>query len=293
MTRLTIHFLLFVIFLIPIKSVAQENKITTGNKNGTLIAIGGGEIGDTSIMKEFRKLAGGDSAKIVVIPTAFVRNNNIDTLLLKRNFKEYGIPNFTILHTSDSIEANTDDFVKPIKEATGIYFTGGRHWRIADSYLNTKVHKELLKLLNRGGVIAGSSAGATIQGSYLARGDTKNNQIMMGDHEIGFGFISNITIDQHVLTRNRQFDMFTILKNKPELLGIGIDESTAIIVKGDILEVIGESYVLIYDQAFWSSESSDLYDHNAQKELPKKDQLFYFLKSGDKYNLRERKVIWE
>jgi cyanophycinase len=293
MSKLTIPFLLFAIFLLPFESIAQENKITTGNKNGSLIAIGGGEIGDTSIMKEFRKLAGGDSAKIVVIPTAFVRNNEIDTMLLKRNFKEYGIPNFTILHTSDSIEANKDDFVKPIKEATGVYFTGGRHWRIADSYLNTKVHEELLKLLDRGGVIAGSSAGATIQGSYLARGDTKNNQIMMGDHEVGFGFISNITIDQHVLTRNRQFDMFTILKDKPELLGIGIDESTAIIVKGDILEVIGESYVLIYDQSFWSSESSDLYDDNAQKKIPNKDQLFYFLKSGDKYNLRERKVIWE
>ncbi len=293
MSKLTIPFLLFAIFLLPFESIAQENKITTGNKNGSLIAIGGGEIGDTSIMKEFRKLAGGDSAKIVVIPTAFVRNNEIDTMLLKRNFKEYGIPNFTILHTSDSIEANTDDFVKPIKEATGVYFTGGRHWRIADSYLNTKVHEELLKLLDRGGVIAGSSAGATIQGSYLARGDTKNNQIMMGDHEVGFGFISNITIDQHVLTRNRQFDMFTILKDKPELLGIGIDESTAIIVKGDILEVIGESYVLIYDQSFWSSESSDLYEDNAQKKIPNKDQLFYFLKSGDKYNLRERKVIWE
>lgn len=285
MLRLTIQFLLFAIFLLPIESIAQENKITTGNKNGTLIAIGGGAIGDTSIMKEFRKLAGGDSAKIVVIPTAFVRNNKIDTMLLKRNFKEYGIPNFTILHTSDSIEANTDDFVKPIKEATGVYFTGGRHWRIADSYLNTKVHEELLKLLDRGGVIAGSSAGATIQGSFLARGDTKNNQIMMGDHEVGFGFLSNITIDQHVLTRNRQFDMFTILKNKPELLGVGIDESTAIIVKGDILEVIGESYVLIYDQSFWSGEGSYL------KELPNKNQLFYFLKSGDKYNLRERKVI--
>ncbi|PTM05788.1 MAG: cyanophycinase [Bacteroidetes bacterium] len=293
MLRLSLQFLLFAIFLLPIKSIAQENQITTGNKNGTLIAIGGGEIGDTSIMKEFRKLAGGDAAKIVVIPTAFVRNNKIDTMLLKRNFKEYGIPNFTILHTTDSIEANTDDFVKPIKEATGIYFTGGRHWRIADSYLNTKVHEELSKLLDRGGVIAGSSAGATIQGSYLARGDTKNNQIMMGDHEVGFGFISNITIDQHVLTRNRQFDMFTILKNKPELLGIGIDESTAIIVKGDILEVIGESYVLIYDQSFWSTDSSDLYEDNAQKKLPNKDQLFYFLKSGDKYNLRERKVIWK
>ncbi len=285
MLKLTLQFLLITLCLVPIESTAQDEKITTGNKNGTLIAIGGGQIGDTEIMKEFRNLAGGDSAKIVVIPTAFVRNNEIDTLLLKRNFKEYGIPNFTILHTSDRSEANTEDFVKPIKEATGIYFTGGRHWRLADSYLNTKVHEEMLKLLDRGGVIAGSSAGATIQGSYLARGDTKNNQIMMGDHEVGFGFISNITIDQHVLARNRQFDMFTILKNKPELLGIGIDESTAIVVKGDVLEVIGESYVLIYDQSFWSAEGSDL------KQLPNKNQLFYFLESGDKYNIRERKVI--
>ncbi len=290
MLRNKIQFLIYILLLLPLENIAQENKVTTGNKNGTLIAIGGGEIGHTSIMKEFREMAGGDSAKIVVIPTAFVRNNKIDTTLIKRNFKEYGISNFTILHTSDSIEANTEDFVKPIKEATGIYFTGGRHWRIADSYLNTKVHEELLKLLERGGVIAGSSAGATIQGSYLARGDTKNNQIMMGDHEIGFGFISNIAIDQHVLTRNRQFDMFTILKNKPELLGVGIDESTAIIVKGDILEVIGESYVLIYDQSFWSIESNP-FDEKTHKKLPNKNQLFYFLKSGDKYNLRERKVI--
>lgn len=285
-----ILFLLFITLLLPTESIAQQNTVTTGNKNGTLIAIGGGEIGHTSIMKEFRKLAGGDSAKIVVIPTAFVRDNQIDTLLLKRNFKEYGIPNFTILHSNNPTEVNTDDFVKPIKEATGIYFTGGRQWRIADSYLNTKVHKELLKLLDRGGVIAGSSAGATIQGSYLARGDTRNNQIMMGDHEIGFGFISNIAIDQHVLRRNRQFDMFTILENKPELLGVGIDESTAMLVKGDILEVIGESYVIIYDKSFWSIESNP-FDEDTGKNLPNKNQLFYFLKEGDKYNLRERKVI--
>lgn len=143
----------------------------------------------------------------------------------------------------------------------------------------------MFKLLDRGGVIAGSSAGATIQGSYLARGDTKNNQIMMGDHEIGLGFITNVAIDQHVITRNRQFDMFDILKNRPELLGIGIDENTAIIVKGDVFEVVGESYITIYDTSFWSREGSDL------KHLPDKNDLFYFLKSGDRYNLRERKVI--
>ena len=143
----------------------------------------------------------------------------------------------------------------------------------------------MFKSLDRGGVIAGSSAGATILGSYLARGDTKNNQIMMGDHEFGLGFISNVAIDQHVLARNRQFDMFDILDKKPELLGIGIDENTAIVVQGDILQVIGKSYVLIYDNSFWSREGIEL------KNTPDEKTLFYFLKSGDKYNLRERMVI--
>ncbi|MEM6806293.1 MAG: Type 1 glutamine amidotransferase-like domain-containing protein, partial [Bacteroidota bacterium] len=131
----------------------------------------------------------------------------------------------------------------------------------------------------------GSSAGATIQGSYLARGDTKNNQIMMGDHEVGFGFLKNVAIDQHVLARNRQFDLFTILKEKPELLGIGLDENTAIFVQGDEFEVLGASFVLMYDQGFHSREGYKL------KKLPSKESLFYFLKEGEKYDLKKRKVI--
>ncbi len=279
---------LLLIFTMVFKSdclLAQKtNQITSGYKNGALIVIGGGRPND-DIMNEFRKLAGGDSAKIVVIPTANVLNNKIDSAGIKARFIKHGITNITILHTSDPKEANKDEFLKPLTEATGLFFTGGRQWRIADGFLNTKAHQEMFKLLDRGGVIAGSSAGATIQGSYLARGDTKNNQIMMGDHEIGLGFITNVAIDQHVITRNRQFDMFDILKNRPELLGIGIDENTAIIVKGDVFEVVGESYITIYDTSFWSREGSDL------KHLPDKNDLFYFLKSGDRYNLRERKVI--
>ncbi len=140
-------------------------------------------------------------------------------------------------------------------------------------------------MLNNGGVIGGTSAGATIQGSFLARGDTKNNQIMSGDHIEGFGFIKNIAIDQHVIARNRHFDMFDILKIHPELLGISIDESTSVIVQGDIFEVIGNGYVIIYDGTFWSREGSSL------KNLPSENNIFYFLKDGDKYNLKERKVI--
>lgn len=284
MTRLTLILLLFTMVFQPKHIVAQEKVITTGYKNGSLIVIGGGNVTD-DIMKEFKHLAGGESAKIIVIPTANVLDNKIDTLSLKSYFEKYGFTNITILHTSNPSEANKNAFIQPIKEATGIFFMGGRQWRIADGFLNTKAHDEMFKLLDRGGVIAGSSAGATIQGSYLARGDSKNNQIMMGDHEQGLGFISNIAIDQHVIARNRQFDMFTVLKNKPELLGIGIDESTAIVVNGDIFKVIGKSYVIIYDNSFWSREGSEM------KQLPNKNEVFYYLRSGDKYNLRERRVI--
>ncbi len=171
--------------------------------------------------------------------------------------------------------------------ATAVFFAGGRQWKIAEGFLNTQAHKEMFKLLDRGGEIAGSSAGATIQGSYLARGDTENNQIMMGNHEQGLGFITNVAIDQHVIARNRHFDMFEILNNRPELLGIGIDENTAIVVQGDLLEVHGESYVLIYDNSFWSREGSEL------KKLPEESSLFCFLRAGDRYNLLKRKIIEE
>ena len=141
------------------------------------------------------------------------------------------------------------------------------------------------KVLEKGGVIGGSSAGATIQGSFLTRGDTNNNQVMMGDHQEGFGFLKNAAIDQHVLVRNRQFDLFDILKIHPELLGIGIDENTAIIVRGNQFEVTGASYVLIYDGTFWSREGSEM------KTLPDKNKRFYFLRKGDKYDLENRKII--
>ena len=277
--------LFIALLLIPIFTFAQTEKmVTTGYKNGSLIVIGGGRAND-EVMKEFYKLSGSESAKIVVIPTANVSNDKIDTSNIKAGFIKYGFTDITILHTSDPKVANTEDFIKPIQQATGLFFTGGRQWKIADGFLHTKAHEEMFKLLDRNGVIAGTSAGATIQGSYLARGDSKNNQIMMGDHEEGLGFITNIAIDQHVLARNRQFDLFEILQKKPELLGIGIDESTAIVVKGDRFEVMGASYVLVYDTGFWSREGHEL------KKLPQKSSLFYFLKSGDKYNMKERKVI--
>ena len=164
--------------------------------------------------------------------------------------------------------------MQPLLEARGVWFPGGRQWRLADAYLGTKVHDELWALLGRGGVIGGSSAGATIQGSYLARGDTATNTVMMGDHEVGLGFLRNVAIDQHLLRRNRQFDLLEVITAHPELLGIGLDENTAIIVQGDEFEVIGASYVVVYD---------------AERQLDSGGQ-FYFLAPGDRYNLKAREA---
>lgn len=108
---------------------------------------------------------------------------------------------------------------------------------------------------------------------------------MVGDHQEGFGYIKNVAIDQHVLANNRQFDMFDILKKRPELLGLAIDENTAIVVHKNEFEVLGKSYVIVYDGKFWSREGSD------QKNLPAKTNQFYFLRQGDKYDLLNRTVI--
>jgi len=279
------------IFLILIMNFftlfGQDTKtqiFSTGPANGTLIIIGGGDISE-SLNKKIMEISGGLQIPIVVIPTADGRENYDENFGEAGMLRKMGATNVTVLHTTDRNVANTEEFVKPLLDAKLVWFSGGRQWRLVDAYKNTLTEKMLWKVLENGGTIGGSSAGATIQGSFLARGDTKNNQVMMGDHQDGFGFLSNVAIDQHVLARNRQFDMFEILRNRPELLGIGIDESTAIIVNGDIFEVVGKSYVVVYDGKFWSREGSEL------KNLPEKGQIFYFLREGDRYNLRERILI--
>ena len=154
-----------------------------------------------------------------------------------------------------------------------------------DAYAGTKSERAFQAVLDRGGVISGSSAGASIIGSFLARGDTADNQIMIGDHTVGFGYLKNAAIDQHVLVRNRHFDMFDILREYPELLGIAIDEDTALVVQKNEAEIIGDTYALFYDGGFWSREGSEL------KHLPPPNARFYFLRPGDRYDLDARKVI--
>jgi len=244
-----------------------------GPDNGRLI-LAGGAVKDPAIYQRFLDLAGGPEAPIVVIPTAGGAERYDRYWAGLRPLEQLGAKHLTLLHTRDREVAETAEFVAPIREARGVWFSGGRQWRLADAYLNTRTHRELRALLARGGVIGGSSAGATIQGSYLARGDTKTNTIMMGDHQEGFAFLRNVAIDQHLLRRNRQFDLIEIVEAHREVLGVGIDENTAIVVEGDRLEVIGQSLVAIYDHG----------------RLLRGRGRFYFLAPGDRFDLKTRQA---
>lgn len=240
---------------------------------GSLLIVGGAAK-DAAIWNRFLELAGGPQAAIVVIPTAGGEGDYTSDWDGLTRLREAGLRNLTLLHTYDRAVADSEAFVAPIRKADGVWFTGGRQWRLADSYLDTRTHEELRRLLARGGVVGGSSAGATIQGDYLVRGDTKTNEIMMGDHERGFNFLPGVAIDQHLLARNRQFDLLEVIRAKPELLGIGIDEDTAIVVRSGEFEVIGRSYVAIYDS----------------KKI-RRSKPFYLLKPGDRFDLRARETV--
>lgn len=260
------------------------NTTYIGPENGHLVIVGGNLQSD-SIWQRIITLAGGPDAPIVVIPTAGGEPTYDANFSSAVSFRRWGAKNVTVLHTYDPSVADTDAFVAPLLSAKGVFYGGGRQWRLVDAYAGTKTEAAVRAVLDRGGVVSGSSAGASIQGSFLARGDTQNNQVMIGDHTVGFGYLKNTAIDQHFLVRNRQFDLFDILKVYPELLGIAIDEDTALVVNKNDAEVIGSTYAAFYDGGFWSREGSEL------KNLPPPDSRFYFLKAGDKYDLGLRKVV--
>jgi cyanophycinase len=187
----------------------------------------------------------------------------------------------TVLHTRDSLVADTDSFAAPLETADAVWFSGGRQWRLVDAYAGTKTLEGFWTVLERGGVIGGSSAGATIQGSFLVRGDTETNTIMMGNHQEGFGFLPHSAVDQHLLARDRQYDLIPVIEAHPELLGIGIDENTALVVQGDTARVVGESLVAIYDPRRWTQADSTL----------DRDDKFFFLEPGDRLDLRTRRKL--
>ncbi len=241
---------------------------------GSLVVVGGGNMGP-EVLARFIELAGGPDAPIVVIPTAGEDSVYPANWSGLSGLKGAGARNLTILHTRDRGIAESDSFVAPIRAARGVWFPGGRQWHLVDSYLGTRTERELHLVLMRGGVIGGTSAGASILSSYMVRGARAGNTEMMAKgYEQGFGFLRGMAIDQHIVARNRQADLQQVITAHPALLGIGLDEGTALVVTGDHGEIIGRGKAFVHN-------GRD--DHDPG--LP-----YQTLLPGDQYDLASRHV---
>ncbi len=193
----------------------------------------------------------------------------------------FGLQNFTELHTRDRDQANSDAFIEPLRHASGVWIDGGRQWRLVDAYADTAVEREIKALLGRGGVVFGSSAGASIQASFLIRGapgtlanpEGDNTVVVAPGYEVGFGLLPNSAVDQHVEERSRETDLDPVIAAHPELLGIGLDQSAAIIVHGDSFFVVGGQIAI----------------HDGKKHVG--GASYYLLSSGQAYDLKTRSVL--
>lgn len=259
----------------PLKTTTLETKspglqIVTPASGGALVICGGGKL-PPPIRDRFCTLAGGANARIVVIPTATARADHPEYLAhVLDDWRTSGAKTVSLLHTRSRESANDPAFVKPLKEATGVWLTGGDQVFLTRAYLGTAVESQLKSLLARGGVIGGTSAGAAVMSGVMIKGGP-----VKADVGQGFDLISGAVIDQHFLKRNRLERLVGVLSMHPNLVGLGIDEQTALVfdVREHHLSVIGDSYVVA-----------------CVPDSQNRSVRLKFLKSGDHTDLADLKI---
>jgi len=208
-------------------------------KAGKLVICGGGILPD-ELGRRFIELAGGQAARLVIITTASVLADT-DRVEAKLAFwRRQQVADLTIMHTRSRETANQPEFAKPLKEASGVWFIGGNQNWLTETYLGTVTEQEIRGVLERDGVVGGTSAGAAIMSPIMIRRDKPDLE-----EGPGFGFLPGTVVDQHFIKRNRQSRLLRVLDSHPDLVGFGIDEGTALVVDGPKLSVMGESQVMV------------------------------------------------
>lgn len=206
---------------------------------GALVICGGGPLPD-EVRLRFLELAGGEQARLVVIPTASLVGDNPDAEPLLVYWRTRKLASLKVLHTQSRDVANDPAFSAVLEDATGVWFSGGDQNLVTAAYLGTKTEERLHALLGRGGVIGGTSAGAAIMSRVMIQGGRDEPRLGQG-----LGFLTGTIVDQHFLKRRRQHRLLKALTAQPGLLGLGIDEGTAAVVQGTKLTVLGRSQVCV------------------------------------------------
>jgi cyanophycinase len=265
---------------IPTPFVAEPfgiGPVKVGPANGTVIAVGGGSIGQP-IYDAFIEAAGGPDALILDVPNNSIgKPTNAAPESSGEGLRKHGAHNVQVLFTQSREVADSDAFIDIIKRARGIWFEGGRQYRVMEAYGGTKTERAFADVLARGGVIGGSSAGMAVLGDFLVRGAPSEDNYILDypGFEKGLGYLRNTATDMHVVARERLPDLTSVTARYPKVLGISADEGTAWVVHGDVGRIIGRSKAFVYNRGGLTDP-----------EVP-----YLTLYPGDTYNLYTRQVV--
>jgi cyanophycinase len=260
--------------------------------DGHVMVIGGAEdkVRERVILSRFVKLAGGHDARIAVISTA----SSLGPLageMYRRVFTELGAAEVHPIHTITRAQCSDPIAVRTVREATGIFLTGGNQLRLSSTIGGTPLAQAITRRHREGAVVAGTSAGASAMSTHMvafgASGATpKQRMVQMA---AGLGILPGVIIDQHFEQRNRLGRLLAIIAQNPSLLGIGVDEDTAGVVGPDrVLEVIGRRSVTIIDGA---QSDTDAWEVKAHRPLMISNVILHSLPQGYRFDLDRRERL--
>jgi cyanophycinase len=229
-------------------SMALAGAALAAPPKGNLVLIGGGDKPKEAMVK-FVELAGGPGSPIIAIPTAS-EEPDTGAYYVKLFKDEFGCTNVTSLEIKTREDAARPEYVELARKARGIFFGGGDQARITRALLDTPVGAAIADAYAGGAVIAGTSAGTACQSALMITGEGDFKVIRANSVELarGLGFFRGVIVDQHFIIRQRSNRLISVILEHPDLLGVGVDEGTAVWVRPDgTFRVMGASCVMVLD----------------------------------------------
>ena len=260
--------------------------------DGHVIIIGGAEdkVRDRVILSRFATLAGGRDASVAVISTASSLGLEAGERY-KQVLGDLGVSRVRTIHAVTRGQANDETAAMAMRDATGIFMTGGNQLRLSSIIGGTRLADAVLERFRKGAVVAGTSAGASAMSSHMiafgASGATPKHR--MAQIAAGLGVLPGVIVDQHFQQRNRLGRLLSLIAQNPSLLGLGVDEDTAGVVGPDhVMEVIGRGSITVVDG---SKSETDAWEVHGHKPLMISGVVLHSLPAGYRFDLRRRERI--
>lgn len=258
------------------------------DRRGPLLIIGGHEDkdGDRTILKALATLLEGGR---LVIATIASREPEGYFDSYREAFRGLGVTDLVELYVEERSDSGTREALKTLDGASGVFFTGGDQLRIASQIGDTAIEKRILQIHAEGGVIAGTSAGASVMSETMLVKGPNDESYRLGELHMapGLGLMRDIVIDQHFAERGRYGRLMGAVAHNPRLLGVGIDENTALLVRESAGEVLGAGAVYVVDGE--GVTHSNVAEARPDCALSMHDVRMHVLASGDVFDFNARR----